>query len=87
MMRLRLVVSLVVMIALGGTQAGQAQQQTIVIKFSHVVAKEAPKGKAADRFAELVNQRLKGRVEVQVFHNSALYSSACSSCPGCSCWP
>ncbi len=45
----------------------------IVIKFSHVVAKEAPKGRAADRFAELANQRLKGRVEVQVFHNSSLY--------------
>jgi len=44
-----------------------------VIKFSHVVAKEAPKGKAADRFAELVNDRLKGKVEVQVFHNSTLY--------------
>jgi C4-dicarboxylate-binding protein DctP len=73
MMRLRLVVSLAVMIALGGSQVGQAQQQPIVIKFSHVVAKDAPKGKAADRFAELVNQRLKGRVEVQVFHNSSLY--------------
>jgi C4-dicarboxylate-binding protein DctP len=45
----------------------------IVIKFSHVVAKEAPKGRAADRFAELVNDRLKGKVEVGVFHNSALY--------------
>jgi C4-dicarboxylate-binding protein DctP len=56
-----------------GLVPGEAQQAPIVIKFSHVVAKEAPKGKAADRFAELVNQRLKGKVEVQVFHNSALY--------------
>jgi len=45
----------------------------IRIKFSHVVAKEAPKGRAADRFADLVNQRLKGRVEVQAFHNSSLF--------------
>ena len=45
----------------------------IIIKFSHVVAKDAPKGKAADRFAELVNQRLQGQVEVQIFHNSSLY--------------
>ena len=64
--------SLTAALAIGGAAAAQAQQP-IVIKFSHVVAKEAPKGKASDRFAELVNQRLKGRVEVQVFHNSSLY--------------
>ncbi len=45
----------------------------IVLKFSHVVAREAPKGSAADRFAGLANQRLKGKVEVQVFHNTSLY--------------
>ncbi len=73
MRRLGTLLPLVVTITLGGASAGQAQQQPIVIKFSHVVAKEAPKGKAADRFAELVNQRLKGKVEVQVFHNSSLY--------------
>jgi C4-dicarboxylate-binding protein DctP len=67
------VVSLVVALSLALAHSAQAQQQPIIIKFSHVVAKEAPKGKAADRFTELVNQRLKGRVEVQVFHNSALY--------------
>ena len=65
--------SAVVAMVLAGLAPGEAQQAPIVIKFSHVVAKEAPKGKAADRFAELVNQRLKGKVEVQVFHNSALY--------------
>jgi C4-dicarboxylate-binding protein DctP len=58
--------------ALGGISPVQAAGP-IVVKLSHVVAKEAPKGKAADRFAELVNQRLKGQVEVQVFHNSSLY--------------
>ena len=64
--------SVAVALTVAGPSVPQAQQP-IVIKFSHVVAKEAPKGKAADRFAELVNQRLKGRVEMQVFHNSALY--------------
>lgn len=59
-------------LALGGVSTVQAAGP-IIIKFSHVVAKEAPKGKAADRFAELVNQRLKGQVEVQVFPNSSLY--------------
>ena len=60
-------------VALGLTWVSPAPAAPIIIKFSHVVAKEAPKGKAADRFAELVNQRLRGQVEVQVFHNSSLY--------------
>jgi C4-dicarboxylate-binding protein DctP len=49
-------------------------EQKIVIKFSHVVAENTPKGLAADRFASLVQQRTRGRVEVQVFPNSTLYA-------------
>lgn len=64
-------VAAIVVLDTGPQPAGA--QQPIIIKFSPVVAKEAPKGKAVDRFAELVNQRLKRRVEVQAFHNSALY--------------
>jgi C4-dicarboxylate-binding protein DctP len=45
-------------------------------KFSHVVAKDTPKGKAADRFAELVNQKSGGKIQVQVFANSELYKDA-----------
>jgi C4-dicarboxylate-binding protein DctP len=63
---------LALLLGLGWISTAQAAAP-IVIKFSHVVTKEAPKGKATDRFAELVNQRLKGRVEVQAFHNSSLY--------------
>lgn len=48
--------------------------QKIVIKFSHVVAENTPKGLAAQRFAGLVRERTGGRVEVQVFPNSALYA-------------
>ncbi|MBI3086648.1 MAG: DctP family TRAP transporter solute-binding subunit [candidate division NC10 bacterium] len=62
-----------VLALVAGTAGFTEAASPIVIKFSHVVAKEAPKGKATDRFAELVNQRLKGRVEIQVFHNSSLY--------------
>lgn len=47
--------------------------EKIVIKFSHVVAENTPKGLAAERYAELVKERTKGRVEVQVFPNSTLY--------------
>lgn len=45
-----------------------------VIKFSHVVAPGTPKGKAADLFAKMVNERLAGKVRVEVFPNSQLYN-------------
>ncbi|NMM38133.1 MAG: TRAP transporter substrate-binding protein [Glaciimonas sp.] len=48
-------------------------QAPIVIKFSHVVAKDTPKGKAADRFKELAEKYTKGRVKVEVYPNSTLY--------------
>ena len=47
--------------------------EKIIIKFSHVVSEDTPKGLAAKRFADLVNLRTGGRVEVQVFPNSTLY--------------
>ena len=53
---------------------GNALAQTpIVIKFSHVVANDTPKGKAAERFKELVEKNLKGRVKVELYPNSTLY--------------
>ena len=48
-------------------------QQPIVIKFSHVVAVETPKGKAAEYFKKLAEERTKGRVKVEVYPNSALF--------------
>jgi C4-dicarboxylate-binding protein DctP len=54
--------------------AGGVMAQEYVIKFSHVVAPGTPKGKAADLFAKLVNERMKGRVRVEVFPNSQLYN-------------
>jgi C4-dicarboxylate-binding protein DctP len=51
----------------------QAQAEYL-IKFSHVVAPATPKGKAADLFAKLVNERMKGKVRVEVFPNSQLYN-------------
>ena len=48
-------------------------QSPIVIKFSHVVAQDTPKGKAAEYFKKLAETRTKGRVQVQVFPNSQLY--------------
>jgi C4-dicarboxylate-binding protein DctP len=45
----------------------------IVIKFSHVVAPDTPKGKGAQRFKELVEERSKGMIKVEVYPNSQLY--------------
>jgi C4-dicarboxylate-binding protein DctP len=45
----------------------------IVIKFSHVVAVDTPKGKAAEFFAKRAAELTKNRVKVEVYANSALY--------------
>lgn len=45
----------------------------IVIKFSHVVANETPKGQGALMFQKLVDERLAGKVKVEVYPNSSLY--------------
>ena len=50
-----------------------AAQQPIVIKFSHVVAVDTPKGKAAEYFKKLAEERTKGRVKVELFPNSSLF--------------
>jgi len=47
--------------------------EPIVIKFSHVVAPNTPKGKAAERFKQLAEERTQGRVRVEVYPNSQLY--------------
>ncbi len=48
-------------------------QQPIVIKFSHVVANDTPKGKAAEMFAKKAGELTKGKVKVEVYANSTLY--------------
>jgi tripartite ATP-independent periplasmic transporter solute receptor, DctP family len=48
-------------------------QQPIIIKFSHVVALDTPKGKGAEQFKKLAEERTKGRVKVEVYPNSQLY--------------
>src|SRR5690349_3147196 len=48
-------------------------QSPIVIKFSHVVAENTPKGKGALKFKELAEARTQGKVKVEVYPNSTLY--------------
>src|SRR3977135_4243799 len=45
----------------------------IVIKFSHVVAPNTPKGLAAEKFKELAEKYTNGKVKVEVYPNSQLY--------------
>jgi C4-dicarboxylate-binding protein DctP len=45
----------------------------IIIKFSHVVAENTPKGKMALYFRDQVNEKLAGKVKVEVFPNSQLF--------------
>ena len=54
--------------------AGPASAQSpIVIKFSHVVATNTPKGLAAEKFKELAEKYTDGKVKVEVYPNSQLY--------------
>lgn len=48
-------------------------QSPIVIKFSHVVAVDTPKGKGAEFFAKRAAELTKGKVKVEVYPNSQLY--------------
>ena len=53
--------------------AGLANANPISIKFSHVVAENTPKGQGALLFKKLAEERLPGKVEVQVYPNSSLF--------------
>ncbi|HRL22425.1 TRAP transporter substrate-binding protein [Alcaligenes sp. SDU_A2] len=45
----------------------------LIIKFSHVVSPDTPKGKGAVRFKELAEKYTDGKVVVEVYPNSQLY--------------
>ena len=57
----------------GALSFGVLADQPIVIKFSHVVAKDTPKGLAAEYFAKKADELTKGKVKVEVYANSTLY--------------
>ena len=48
-------------------------QSPIIIKFSHVVANDTPKGKGALKFKELAEKYTDGKVKIEVYPNSSLY--------------
>jgi len=70
---MRFILTLVCMLTLTLSTIATAQQP-IIIKFSHVTADNTPKGQGALKFKQLAEQKLPGRVEVQVFPNSQLFA-------------
>jgi C4-dicarboxylate-binding protein DctP len=48
-------------------------QSPIVVKFSHVVANDTPKGKGSLKFKELAEKYTGGKVKIEVYPNSQLF--------------
>ena len=69
----RALVASAVVFALSPWAATAQTTAPIVVKFSHVVAPDTPKGKGAERFRQLAEERTKGKVKVEVYPNSQLY--------------
>src|SRR3979411_2844838 len=70
MHKMLLAAASVAMLVLAGPASAQAP---IVLKFSHVVASDTHKGKAAEKFKELAEKYTAGKVKVEVYPNSTLY--------------
>lgn len=80
MRRLLSTLTLAVAVVLAGAAVAAEEpaeaEAPILIRFSHVVAEETPKGQGALLFRRLVEERLAGKVEVRVHPNSSLYGDA-----------
>jgi C4-dicarboxylate-binding protein DctP len=63
----------VAMLVAGSANAQPTAAAPLVIKFSHVVAVDTPKGKGAEQFKKLAEERTQGRVKVEVYPNSSLF--------------
>jgi C4-dicarboxylate-binding protein DctP len=70
MKRLAIAFAAILALALGKPALAD---EPIVIKFSHVVSPDAPKGKAALLFKELAEKYTNGKVKVEIYPNSSLY--------------
>ncbi len=70
MKKIILAAASVAVLALVGPAAAQSP---IIIKFSHVVAPNTPKGQGAEKFKELAEKYTGGKVKVEVYPNSQLY--------------
>src|SRR3569833_823370 len=68
----KLIVAAAMLAAVMASGSAMAQSP-IVIKFSHVVANDTPKGKGALKFKELAEKYTNGKVKIEVYPNSTLY--------------
>ena len=57
-------------------EAAKAVSGEYVLKFSHVVSPNTPKGKAADFFEKRLEEISGGRIDVQVYPSSQLYNDS-----------
>ncbi len=73
MTALRLIVAAVAVATAALFPFAAEAQAPIIIKFSHVVAPDTPKGKGATRFKELAEKYTDGKVKVELYPNSQLY--------------
>lgn len=71
-MKIWMLVIVLAALTMAGPRAGQAAEP-IMIRFSHVVAEDTPKGKAAAFFQRRAEELTAGRVRVEVYPNSTLY--------------
>lgn len=58
--------------ACGDSGGGDGDGDTITLRFGHWLTTDTPQGAQFEEFAELVNERSEGRLEVEVFPNSQL---------------
>jgi hypothetical protein len=72
-MQIKSLVAALALVAGASFALNASAQAPIVIKFSHVVATDTPKGRAAERFKDLAEKMTKGRVKVELYPNSQLY--------------
>jgi C4-dicarboxylate-binding protein DctP len=70
MHKLILAAASIAALALSGPASAQSP---IIIKFSHVVASNTPKGAATEKFKELAEKYTDGKVKVEIYPNSTLY--------------
>ncbi|MFZ0134045.1 MAG: TRAP transporter substrate-binding protein [Desulfobacterales bacterium] len=70
-MKKGILIALVAALAIANSSAAMAEP--IIIKFSHVVAVDTPKGEAAEYFKKLAEERTNGAVKIEVYPNSQLY--------------
>src|SRR6266568_582341 len=70
MKRIAIVLGTAIALALSGPALAQSP---IMIKFSHVVAPDTPKGKGAIKFKELAEKYTSGKAVIEVYPNSQLY--------------